>query len=46
MAKEETEAGMFYNKLTLQLIKNQYNNSNNRREIDIPEQIKKKFCEL
>lgn len=46
MAKEETEAGMYYNKLTLQLIKNQYNNSNNRREIDIPEQIKKKFCEL
>ena len=46
MAKEETEAGKYYNKLTLQLIRNQYNNSNNRREIDIPEQIKKKFCEL
>ena len=46
MAKEETEAGIYYNKLTLQLIKNQYNNSNTRREIDIPEQIKKKFCEL
>ena len=46
MAKEGTEAGDYYNELTMQLIKQQYNNSNQRKAIDIPKQIKKLFCDL
>ena len=46
MAKEGTEAGNHYNDLTIQLIKQQYNNSNQRKAIDIPKQIKKLFCDL
>ena len=46
MAKEETEAGKYYNKLTQQLIKIQFSNSNFGSEIDILEQIKRQFCEL
>ena len=46
MAKEGTEAGDFYNNLTIELIKQQYNQFNNRRKIDIPLQITKLFSEL
>ena len=46
MAKEGTEAGNYYNDLTMALIKNQYNNFNRRRAIDIPKEIIKLFSEL
>ena len=46
MAKEGTEAGDYYNNLTIELIKQQYNQFNNRRKIDIPLQITKLFSEL
>ena len=46
MAKEGTEAGDYYNNLTMELIKSQYNIFNNRSKIDIPKQIIKLFCDL
>ena len=46
MAKDGTEAGDFYNDLTVELIKQQYNQFNNRKKIDIPLQITKLFSEL
>ena len=46
MAKEGTEAGNYYNELTLELIKNKYNNFNRRRKIDIPKEIISLFSEL
>ena len=46
MAKEGTEAGNYYNNLTIELIKNQFNDFNNRKAINIPEQIKNIFSEL
>ena len=46
MAKEGTEAGDYYNNLTMELIRRQYNNFNNRNKIDIPKQITKLFCDL
>ncbi len=46
MAKEGTEAGNYYNNLTLELIKNQYNFCNNRKAIDIPKKIVELFSEL
>jgi len=46
MAKEGTEAGNYYNNFTLELIKNQFNNFNRRRAINIPEEIISLFSEL
>ena len=46
MAKQGTEAGDYYNNLTLQLIKHKYNDCNNRKAIDIPKEIVKLFSEL
>ena len=46
MAKEGTEAGDYYNPFTLQLIKQQFNTFNERRSIDIPNEITKLFSEL
>jgi hypothetical protein len=46
MAKEGTEAGNYYNNLTIELIKHQYNNCNQRKKIDIPEEIIKLFSEM
>ena len=46
MAKEGTEAGEYYNDLTMELIKRQYNYFNQRRKIDIPKKIIDLFSEL
>ena len=46
MAKEGTEAGDYYNYLTMELIRQQYNNFNKRRAINIPEEIINLFSEL
>jgi len=46
MAKEGTEAGKYYNELTYELIRSQYNNFNKRKIIDIPKQIINLFSEL
>jgi len=46
MAREGTEAGKYYNELTYELIKSQYNNFNQRKKIDIPKQIINLFSEL
>ena len=46
MAKEGTEAGDYYNKLTIELIRQQYNQFTQRRKIDIPKQITKLFADL
>ena len=46
MAKEGTEAGNYYNDLTIELIRQQYNQFNKRRRINIPQQITKLFSEL
>ena len=46
MAKEGTEAGNHYNNFTMELIKNQFNNFNKRREINIPDEIINLFSEL
>ena len=46
MAKEGTEAGDYYNPFTLELIKQQYNTFNERRAINIPDEIIKLFSEL
>lgn len=46
MAKEKTQAGDYYNGLTLELIKQQYNNFNNRKPINIPDEIINLFSEL
>ena len=46
MAKEGTEAGDYYNKLTIILIKQLYNRSNKRMAIDIPKEIALLFSDL
>jgi hypothetical protein len=46
MAKQGTEAGDYYNNLTLELIKQKYNDCNNRKAIDIPKEIVKLFSDL
>ena len=46
MAKEGTEAGNYYNNLTLELIKQQYNICTKRRAINIPEEIINLFSDL
>jgi len=46
MGKEGQESGNKYNDYTLQLIRQQYVLFNNRRKIDIPEEIIKLFSEL
>ena len=46
MAKEGTEAGNYYNNLTIKLIKQLYNQSNKRNQIDIPKEISLLFSEL
>ena len=46
MAKEGTEAGDYYNNLTMELIRQQYNNFNKRRAINIPDEIINLFSEL
>ena len=46
MAKEGTEAGNYFNDFTMELIKNQFNNFNKRREINIPDEIINLFSEL
>ena len=46
MAREGTEAGEYYNDLTLKLIRQQYNCLNQRNRIDIPKKIKDIFCKL
>ena len=44
--KEGTEAENFYNNLTIEFIKQKYNQFNKRRRINIPEQITRLFSEL
>ena len=46
MAKEGTEAGNYHNPFTLELIKQQYNSFNDRKPINIPDEIIKLFSEL
>ena len=46
MAKEGTEAGDYHNPFTLELIKQQYNSFNDRKPINIPDEIIKLFSEL
>ena len=46
MAKQGTEAGNYYNDLTVKLIQQNYNNCNERKKIDIPEEIVKLFSSL
>ena len=46
MAKEGTEAGDYYNELTIELIKQLYNHSNKRMAIDIPKEITLLFSDL
>ena len=46
MAKEGTEAGNYYNDLTMWLIKQNYNLCNHRNPIDIPKKIIELFSEL
>ena len=46
MAKEGTEAGDYYNELTILLIKQLYNHSNKRMAIDIPKEITLLFSDL
>jgi hypothetical protein len=46
MAQEFTEAGDYYNPFTLELIKQQYNSFNDRKPINIPDEITKLFSEL
>ena len=46
MAKEGTEAGDYYNRLTLSLIKQQYNTFIGREKRDIPQEIINIFSEL
>ena len=46
MAKEGTEAGNYHNKLTIELIRQQYNQFTQRRKINIPKQITKLFADL
>ena len=46
MAKQGTEAGNYYNNLTLELIKQKYNDCNKRKAIDIPNEIVKLFSDL
>jgi hypothetical protein len=46
MAKEGTEAGDYYNNLTLELIKEQYNSFTKRENIDITQKIINIFSEL
>ena len=46
MAKEGTEAGNYYNNLTIKLIKQLYNQSNKRNQIDIPKEISLLFSDL
>ena len=46
MAKDGTEAGNYYNNLTIYLIKQNYNQCNHRTPIDIPKKIIELFSEL
>ena len=46
MAKEGTDAGKYYNPFTLELIKQQFNSFNDRKAINIPDEIIKLFSEL
>ena len=46
MAKEGTEAGNYHNPFTLELIKQQYNSFNDRKPINIPDEIIQLFSEL
>ena len=46
MAKEGTEAGNYFNDFAMELIKNQFNNFNKRRKINIPDEIISLFSEL
>lgn len=39
MARQGSEAGNYYNELTIKLIKSRYNDCKNRRNIDIPKEI-------
>lgn len=45
MAKENSEAGNFYNDLTFKLIEQKYNSCDERKKIDIRTQIQNQFCE-
>ena len=45
MAKEGQEAGIYYNSLTLELIRRNYISCNERNKINIPEEIIKLFSE-
>ena len=46
MARQDSPAGKYYNKLTIQLIKQKYNNCKSRRKIDIPKEITNLFSTL
>ena len=46
MAKEGTEAGDYYNNLTMELIKRQYNSFVTRNKLDIPQKIINMFSDL
>ena len=45
MAKENSEAGNYYNDLTFKLIEQKYNSCDERKKIDIRTQIQNQFCE-
>ena len=46
MAKEGTEAGNYYNEITIKLIKQVYNQCNKTKNIDIPKEIALLFSDL
>lgn len=46
MARDKSNAGEYYNNLTIQLIKQKYNLSKSRRKIDIPQEIINLFSSL
>lgn len=46
MARQNSEAGVFYNDLTIQLIKQKYNSCKSRKKIDIPLEIINLFSKL
>ena len=46
MARQGSEAGKYYNKMTIDLIKQKYNDAKSRRNINIPEEIIKLLTRL
>ena len=46
MAREGSEAGKYYNNLTIEIIKRKYNDCKSRRKIDIPKEIIELFSKM